>query len=257
MKVDFGKTSRDYAEHRAGFPAELFEALAERDLSWRGARVLDAGCGTGALALRFAAEGARVTALDVSAEQLEVASARAREQGLPLEVVHAPLEGCGLPAASFDLISGGQCWHWFDAMKASRELRRLLAAGGRVLLASYDWLPLPGSVVEATEALILEHNPGWRLAGGDGRHPEWRRDLEASGFEVLETEYGDVPAVYTHEGWRGRIRASAGVAASLEPEAVRVFDGALERLLLERFPDDPLAVPHRWGFCLARLPESA
>ena len=53
----------------------------------------------------------------------------------------------------------------------------------------------------------------------------------------------DVP--FSHADWRGRIRASAGIRASLPPEAVERFDIELAAVLAERFPDEPLAVPHR------------
>jgi hypothetical protein len=49
----------------------------------------------------------------------------------------------------------------------------------------------------------------------------------------------------SHEAWRGRIRASAGVAASLPAEAVARFDEELQQLLSGRFPDEPLSVPPR------------
>lgn len=44
-----------------------------------GKRVLDAGCGTGALAVAVAERGARVTAIDISASLIEVASTRTPE----------------------------------------------------------------------------------------------------------------------------------------------------------------------------------
>jgi hypothetical protein len=50
---------------------------------------------------------------------------------------------------------------------------------------------------------------------------------------------------YTHEAWRGRIRASAGIAASLPPEQVAAFDRAHHRMLEEHFTADPLGIPHR------------
>ncbi|HEY9156668.1 hypothetical protein [Candidatus Binatus sp.] len=45
--------------------------------------------------------------------------------------------------------------------------------------------------------------------------------------------------------WRGRIRASAGVGASLAPEGVAAFDDELRAMLAERYPDDPMRVMHR------------
>jgi SAM-dependent methyltransferase len=253
MQVDFGKTTADYDRHRRGFPAEFFAAVFERGIGLPGTPLLDLGCGTGALGLSFARRGARVTAIDRAREQLAALRRRALELGLEVALVQASAEATGLCASSFETITIGQAWHWFDAPSAARELRRLLAPRGRVLLASYDWLPLPGSVVERTEALILEHNPAWNMAGLDGRHPEWERDLLAAGFEILETVYEELPASYSHEDWRGRIRASAGVAASLSPAAVELFDSRLADLLREFAPADPLEIPHRYGFCLARI----
>ena len=46
-----------------------------------------------------------------------------------------------------------------SANSAALEARRLLAPSGRLVIAHFDWLPLPGNVVEATEALIKAHNP--------------------------------------------------------------------------------------------------
>jgi len=60
--------------------------------------------------------------------------------------------------------------------------------------------------------------------------------------------------VYTHEGWHGRIRASAGVGATLLPERVEAFDRELGEILARRFPDDPLEVPHRLWALVCRAP---
>jgi demethylmenaquinone methyltransferase/2-methoxy-6-polyprenyl-1,4-benzoquinol methylase len=53
----------------------VYEAVAERAAS-PGRRVLDIGCGTGAVALACAARGADVTAIDINAEMLEVARSK-------------------------------------------------------------------------------------------------------------------------------------------------------------------------------------
>jgi SAM-dependent methyltransferase len=150
-----------------------------------------------------------------------------------------------LDAASFDLVTAGQCWHWFDRPRAAAEARRVLKPGGRLVIAHFDWIPLPGNVADATEKLIEKHNPKWQLGGGRGIHPLWARDLAIAGFMNIETFSFDVDTIYTHEAWRGRIRASAGVGASLAPGAVAAFDGELRAMLTERFPDDPIRVLHR------------
>ena len=132
-------------------------------------------------------------------------------------------------------------------------VRRVLRPGGWLLVMSFDWLPLAGSVVETTEALILRHNPSWTLGGRDGLHPEWIAQVGRAGFTGVECFSFDVDEPYTHEGWRGRVRASAGVGASLPPDAVAAFDRDLAALLAERAPD-PMGVPHRLFALTCRAP---
>ena len=127
-------------------------------------------------------------------------------------------------------------------------------AGGALAICYFDWLPLPGNVVAATESLILEHNPEWPLAGGLGMYPLWTLDVAEAGFDRLETFSFDVTVPYSHDAWRGRIRASAGVAASLPPDAVAAFDLELAALLDRDFPGQPLGVPHRVWALVARAP---
>lgn len=142
-------------------------------------------------------------------------------------------------------MTAGQCWHWFDRPAAAREVWRLLRPGGAVVIAHFDWLPLAGNVVEATEALIREHNPAWAMGGGTGIYPLWLRDLGEGGFREIESFSYDEAVDYAPEAWRGRIRASAGVGASLSPDAVESFDGALAEALARSHAGSTLEIPHR------------
>lgn len=61
---------------REGRDAMRALMLAELPADLRGARVLDAGCGTGAASAELAARGADVTAIDISPKLVEIARAR-------------------------------------------------------------------------------------------------------------------------------------------------------------------------------------
>ena len=245
LRADFGKTASDYGRHRAGFPDEFFDRLAASGILKTGMRALDLGTGTGTIARGLALRGCEVTGLDRSAPLMEQAAELDRGAGVIVKYVNAAAEETGLPAAEFDLVTAGQCWHWFDRPRAATETRRVLKPGGRLVIAHFDWIPLPGNMVEATEKLIEKHNPKWKLAGGLGIHPQWPRDMAVAGFKNIETFSFDIDAIYSHEAWRGRIRASAGVGASLAPEAVAAFDDELRAMLTERWPEDPMPVMHR------------
>ena len=254
MQVDFGKTAADYVRHRAGFPAVLFDELAMRGVAPAGCRVLDLGTGTGTLARGFAARGAHVVAIDPAEALLAEGRVLAEAEGLAIAFRCGRAEATGLADAAFDLVSAGQCWHWFDRTAAAAEVRRLLKPGGHLLICHFDWIPLDGNVVAATEALIEAHNPAWRFGGGSGLYPRWLRDVAEAGFTDIETFSRDLMVPYAHEAWRGRIRASAGVGGSLSSEAVTQFDDELKRLLARDFSGTPLVVPHRLWALLARAP---
>lgn len=245
MRVDFGRTAKDYATYRPGLFREDFERLRTLGIGRRGSRVLDVGTGTGDMARGLARGGARLVGLDPKAPLLVAGLALDQQAGVAVERVLGVAEHLPFREKSFDAATALQCWHWFDGPRAARELWRVLAPGGRAAIVHFDWLPLPGNVVAATEALILSYNPAWHLGGGDGRYPRHVADLERNGFAELAIFERDVEVPFAHAAWRGRIRASAGVAASLAPAEVERFDADLARLLAADFPGEPLAVPHR------------
>jgi SAM-dependent methyltransferase len=252
MTVDFGRVAADYAAYRAGFPDELFSRLEAMGVGLAGQRVLDLGTGTGALARVFARRACAVTGLDPAPALLDEARRLDAEAGVDVSYRVGRAEDTGLQAGGWDVVAAGQCWHWFDRRGAAEEVRRLLVPGGALVICHMDYLVQPGNVSAASEELILEHNPAWAMSGGTGIHADWTRDV--TGFTGLETFSFDVSIPFAHEAWRGRMRTCNGVGASLPDPVVADFDAALARLLAERFPDEPLVVPHRVWALIARAP---
>ena len=214
---------------------------------------LDLGTGTGLVAREMARRGARVVGLDRAGPLLVEAQRLDEAAGVSVKYIEAAAEVMGLENQSFDLIVAGQCWHWFDRPKVLQQVKSLLRPGGVLVIAHFDWLPIPGSMVEATEELILRYSPQWELGGGTGLYPHWLPDLAAHGFGAIRTESFDLEVAYRPEDWRGRIRASAGVAASLSSEKVEAFDRELAEILATQFPGSLLRVPHRVWWVTAAL----
>lgn len=254
MNPDFGTTAEDYAEHRAGFPDSLFERLAKQGIGQAGQEVLDLGTGTGSLGRGFARRGCKVVGLDPAEPLLAKARELDRRQGIQTEYRVGRAESTGLPENAFDVVAAGQCWHWFDRAQAATEAARLLRPSGHILIAHFDWVPLPGNLVRATEELIEQNNPDWKMGWGLGVHPAWLRDLGEANYRNIETFSYDLNVPYTPEAWRGRIRASAGVGGTLSLQAVEKFDAELAAKLAKEFPGDMLEVPHRVFAVIAQPP---
>lgn len=249
-RVDFDRTARDYASHRIGFPDTLFTRLLAKGIGTREQTLLDLGTGTGVLARGFARAGCRVFGLDIAPALIAAARKLDEQAGVRIDYLQASAERIPFPADSLDVITAGQCWHWFDRPAVREEVKRLLRPGGALVIAAFDWIPFSRNVVERTEELIEKHNPAQpkphiRLGMGVGIYPAFARDLCECGLTDIETWSYDHPVPYTHTGWRGRIRASQGVGATLSPPQVAAFDEELARLLGTEFPAEPLQVPHR------------
>jgi SAM-dependent methyltransferase len=252
--ADFGKTAADYARHRAAYPDWLFERWMRRGFIKPGHRALDLATGTGFLARGLAQRGLIVTAFDIAPDMIAAAKALDAAAGVRIEYGVAKAEETGLPPAAFDVVTTATAWHWFDRPKAAAEVMRLLKPGGAAIICSQDWLPLPGNVVQRTEELVLRYNPSWPLGGLDGLNTGFVRDLRAAGFEGVESFSVDFDIPYSHEGWRGRMRASAPISASLPPDQVQAFDAELAAMLAKDFPGETLAAAHCLFCTVGRKP---
>ena len=242
---DFGLAAADYGRWRQGFPAAFFDELAALGIGQPGQRLLDIGTGTGAVAREMARRGADVTGLDRSAALLDEARRLAAIDGQVMRFVEAPAEEIGLPDTAFDVVTAAQCWHWFDRPAAARECLRLLAPGGRLVIAHLDWERRPGNVVEATTELIAAWSAPPSEREWTFRYPDWVIELVRLGFGDHRLIGFTARLSYSREGWVGRIVASAWIGPVLDAERIAAFRAELSALLARRFPDEPVEVDHR------------
>ncbi|MEO0653016.1 MAG: class I SAM-dependent methyltransferase, partial [Planctomycetota bacterium] len=242
-RVDWSGASDDYVRHRPGPPEVWYRLLDASGALQRGARVLDLGTGVGHVARTLAARGHSVAGIDVAEGQVAAAARVAEADGLRIDFRVAPAEALPFEEGSFDVATAHQCWLYFDPDRVVEQLRRVLLPGGRLITGNSSWLPREDPLVHATEQLILEFNPDWSAAGWSGEvptRPAWAEGL----VDWRGTFVVDVDLPFDHQGWRGRIRASRGIGATLPPDEVERFDAA-HAALLERMVPDAFTVRHR------------
>jgi ubiquinone/menaquinone biosynthesis C-methylase UbiE len=169
---DFGHSIRTAGERNA-WDRVLGLVLAGRGPS----DVLDAGCGTGFLALELAARGHRVTGVDFAPAMVAQARHKAAERGLNVRFEEGDAEQLAFPDRSFDLvISRHVLWTLPHPEAAVDEWIRVLRPGGRLAIvdgqfgagprtdeyaAIGDQLPFNGGrPQQEIEALLTAHGLG-------------------------------------------------------------------------------------------------
>jgi len=101
-------------------------------------RLMDVGCGQGRVfsLLQQAFSPRQIVGVDIDARLLERAAQAARECGCPVELKRSSVTRLDLPDSSIDLIFCHQLIHHVANQEdALRELHRVLAPGGMLLLA--------------------------------------------------------------------------------------------------------------------------
>jgi SAM-dependent methyltransferase len=216
----------DAAVHLAGLPP--------------GARVLDAPCGHGRMAVRMAARGLRVTGVDRSTAFLEVARRDAAARGVDVELLEGDLRA--LPVdGPYDAVV---CWFtsfgYFDDagnLDVLREFHRVLRPGGVLVLETLSHDAYVRSFTQAPDAIVVDADGDLMvdrndfdvdtgcivchrvtLRGAERREarfairlptpPEWRRFLADAGFgsvSFTDAAGADVDL----ETWRLVVRAVA------------------------------------------------
>jgi ubiquinone/menaquinone biosynthesis C-methylase UbiE len=139
------ETNSGFVERRA---EPLLEMLRQRmgvD-SIEGLRLLDLGCGFGALSAYFAGRGATVTGIDPTESRLEVGRSVAAEHELPVEFMRGRMEDLDLPDGSFDIAvqNNSLCYivSGEERHAALLETARVLVPGGRLIIRNPNrWSP--------------------------------------------------------------------------------------------------------------------
>src|SRR5215211_1631420 len=186
--------------HGYGTPEQ--ERLVEQAEHWRhrlirdgtqlepGTRLLEVGCGAGAVLAVLGQEfrGVRLTGVDIEPKQLDFARGHLERSGVEATLVEADALALPFEDQSFDHV--WMMWfleHVADPVAALREARRLLVPGGTLTAIEVDYSTCRADpTTPAMEALFRAMVQGMAAAGWSDagtRLPGWLRE---AGFRQVD-----------------------------------------------------------------------
>jgi enediyne biosynthesis protein CalE5 len=214
----------DWTEHNFAPLTAWFRDVAP----WRaGSRVLDVACGAGYPALaaaRAVQPSGRVVATDLSSQMIDVASKRARAEGLHhIEFVQRDGEDLQFHSQSYDVVTNAYGLMFCpDPPGALAEAHRVLVPDGRIALVTWDLpstSPFFSVIRDIAARFFVMRDPGpcepgpFRLASADAL----RSILEHAGFSSIHIESLtmtfecdsalDYCQIFRDYGWKSRIDA--------------------------------------------------
>ncbi len=142
--------SESYARWRSGSLGQITDRL-EQQLLFQlvgpvaGQRLLDVGCGDGALASELARRGAIVTALDADPAMLAAVRQRSEIEDTLLHLVEGQAQRLPFDNAAFERVVAVTTLCFVrDAKQAVMEMARVLKPGGRLVVGELGRLELLG-----------------------------------------------------------------------------------------------------------------
>jgi len=208
----------DYARV-GGFVPALGQAALDLLDPKPGERILDVGCGEGALTEKIARRGASVVGVDDSPEMVAAAKARGLD-ARPIDAARMEFD------SEFDAAFSNAALHWMlDKEAVAAAVFRALKPGGRFA----GEMGGEGNLLELREALDSElvirgYEPPRELSNWYASADEFADVYEAAGFDQIDARLIDRPTELEHgiaawvstfrKGWLDR----AGVAEEDRPE---------------------------------------
>lgn len=203
MIVKQNWNASEYAEH-ARFVADLAEAPLFDMLQLRqGERVLDLGCGDGALSAKLVSRGGTVVGIDSSPEMV----AAARDRGIDARVIDAATVSF---TGEFDVVFSNAVLHWIpDLCPVLGAVHRALMPGGR-FVGECGGHACVAAVCTALRAVATRRGINLTLPWTFRTAEVFEEELAAAGFEpevvrlvprptTLQT--GIEPWLRTFAGW--------------------------------------------------------
>lgn len=202
----FSDRVKHYVLYRPTYPPGLIGLLEREAGLTKESVVADIGSGTGISTEPFLRNGNTVYAVEPNTEMREAAETSLGTTS-GFVSVEGTAEKTGLGDASVHLIAAMQAFHWFDAARARAEFKRILRAGGSVVLVWNTRKTGGTKFLQGYEEILKK----WGMDYQKVRHDRAGHDAIAAFFapSVFVTHRLENAQVFDFEGLHGRVLSSS------------------------------------------------
>jgi len=226
----FTERAGDYAAARPGYPAAIVATLIAALKLPTGAVVADIGSGTGLSCEPFLRAGLSVIGVEPN-EAMRAEGDRLLATHARFRSVAGTAEATTLAAASVDLLTAAQAFHWFDIGPARAEALRILKRPPLAALIWNDRVSTGAAFAEGYEQLLLDFGIDYAAI----RHRHAHEDSVAGFFGHRDFRIGSFPnpTVLDYPTLLARLNSASYVPKLEHPNYVpmadrlrRLFDAA-------------------------------
>jgi SAM-dependent methyltransferase len=253
--VAFNVAADAYDRFMGRYSAVLTPQMADFAGVEAGQRIVDVGCGPGALVAELVERGAQVSAVDPSLQFV----AATRERYPDVDVRQATAEELPFVDASFDAALAQLVVHFMaDPVQGVTEMARVTRDGGVVAASVWDMVggkaPISPFWRAARELNPAVEGEARRAGAGEGQLSELF--AQAGLTDIEETALAVHVEHETFDAWWEPFKLGVGPAGEyyngLEPDRQR----ALEELLREQLPEPIVLESRAWAARgIARRPQ--
>jgi SAM-dependent methyltransferase len=158
----FSSRVANYVRYRPGYPKEVLELLKKECGLTSDSLIADIGSGTGKSAEIFLQNGNFVIGVEPNAG-MRAAAESLFANYRNFKSGDGTAEATGLTSSTIDFVITGQAFHWFDPIKSRAEFKRILKAGGWVVLIWNERQVDTTPFLRAYEQLLLTLDTDYRV----------------------------------------------------------------------------------------------
>ena len=253
VDAGFAGTVAYYDRYRLAYPDRLIARVVGLAGLQPGDSVLDLGCGTGMLAVRFARAGMAVTAMDPEPQMLAQARRNAQGAGVAMTFLQRGSEDITPDMGPFRLVVMGRSFHWMDRAATLARLDAIVTQDGGVALFHDAHPPVDEN---GWFKILCDVQARYRRSARNGGHKRYEPFLFASAFTQIDSLSVTVRQPLTADDIIGRAFSMSASSPERLGAAREEFANTLSAALRELSPDGKFTEVAELVAVLARRPNA-